>query len=125
MKQKNYLLGLALAAIFSWLAWLLVISHINPFSMPTLALVLFFITLFLAISTTFSITGYYLRLWFNKDEIYFYHLTVSMRQGILLATLICLALIFQILRVLTWWDGLLLVTAITLIEFYFLTKEKN
>jgi hypothetical protein len=48
---------------------------------------------------------------------------LSLRQGFLLAILTLGILILQGMRVLVWWDGLLLVAGIFLMELYFLSKE--
>ena len=48
---------------------------------------------------------------------------LSFRQGFLLAVLALGVLILQGMRLLVWWDGLLLVVGIFLVELYFLSKE--
>jgi len=48
---------------------------------------------------------------------------LSLRQGMLLSLLACGLLFLQSFRILVWWDGLLLLAGIFLIELYFLNKN--
>ncbi len=123
MTHNKYILILTVAALIGWLAFYLVINKLDPFASTGLALAMFFISLFFALTSTFTIIGYYFRVWFNKNEIYYDHINVSMRQGILLTLITLGCLLFQLLSVLTWWSGLLLILSISMIEFYLVAKD--
>lgn len=125
MTHHRYIGIIGIAGLLSWTAFLIVLFKLNPLESPGLSLGLFFTTLFLALMSTFSILGFYFRLYLNHNEIYYHHINISLRQGILLSALAILALAFQLVRVLTWWTGFLLVFAVLLIEFYFLLREKR
>ncbi len=58
----------------------------------------------------------------TTSETAFYNVGLSFRQGVLLSMLCVGLLILQGLRMLVWWDGLLLVGGVFLIEFYFLSR---
>ena len=124
MTFRKYLSGIALAGSISWLAWILVVSKLNPFESTSLALILFFISLLFALTSTFTLLGFFFRKWLNRNEIYYEHLHVSLRQGALLSFCSIGCLIFLFLGILTWWNGLLLVTVITLVEFYFTAQPQ-
>jgi len=123
MSHNRYLIIIGVAALISWLAFFLVVSKLDPFVSTGLSLALFFISLFFALTSSFTIIGFYLRVWFNKNEVYYDHINVSLRQGILLTFIALGSLLFQLLGVLTWWSGLLLIGAITMIEFYLVAKD--
>jgi len=118
------LLLIALATIFSWAAWTLVILNLDPYESTDLALSLFFISTALALTGTFTIILFFLKKWKAADNIYVKHVTISLRQGILLSacTTICLALLM--LGLLRVWNGLLIVITMTLIEFYLSSKDE-
>lgn len=118
------LLYFAFGTALSWGAWLLVINKLEPFSNPGLALPLFFITSFVALSGSFTIVLSLLKKWKNKDQIYLKHVMISLRQGTLLSlcTIICLGLLM--LGFLRVWNGLIIVAIIMLIEFYFSGKDE-
>lgn len=123
MIHGTYLTGIAIASFFGWASWFMVVYKLSPFSQPTLALSLFYSSLFLALAGAFALLFYGLRSWANKKEIYNVHLNTSLRQGILLSIMIITGLGFQRLRVLTWWDGLLLLAIVLLVEFYFMSRD--
>lgn len=124
MTFKRYLTLISFSALFSWSAWYLVIQKLNPYDSQILSLALFFLSLFFALTSTLTLGGFYLRKWFYKNEIFYSHLSIALRQSILLTLCIIGSLLFLMLGVLTWWDGLLLVLIIVLIEIYFSSNRR-
>jgi hypothetical protein len=117
-----YVFGIFLAAVLGWASWIVVINNLSPFISGSLALTLFYSSLFVALTGTFSILNYYLRISVSKSGEHAHHLNASLRQGSLLSIMILVGLAFQRLRVLTWWDALLLLVIILLIEYYFMSR---
>jgi hypothetical protein len=123
MIHNTYLTAILIATFLSWASWFVVLYKLSPFSQPVLALSLFYASLFIALAGTFALIFYFLRVWANKKEIYNVHLNTSLRQGVLLSAMIIIGLAFQRLRVLTWWDGILLLAIVLLVEFYFSSRD--
>jgi len=123
MKHSYYISGVFIATILGWASWFVVITKLSPFISGYLALSLFYASFFIALTGTFAILNYYLRLTFSKNKNYVEHLNVALRQGSLLSIMVCVGLVFQRLRVLTWWDALLILIIVLLIEFYFMNRE--
>jgi hypothetical protein len=123
MNHKKYLLTIALTAALSWLAWGIVVTKLDPFESTSLALSLFFLSLTFALIGSFTLLGFGLRRWLSKEELHEQHLSVSLRQGVLLSlcTIFCLA--FLIVGVLKWWNGLLLVTIAVLVEMFLTSRS--
>ena len=113
------------AGLLAWLGFFLVISKLSPYENMGLSLGLFFITLFIALSATFAAFGFYFRVWLFKNEIFYKHINVALRQGIFLSLIAILCLVFQMMRVLTWWSGALLVAVAVLLEAYFSAKDSE
>lgn len=109
--------------MLSWIAWVVVIFKLDPEQSMGLALGLFYLSLFIALACTFTVMGFYFRLWLHKNEVYYHHIHIAFRQGLLLTVIALGCLTFQLLQVLTWWSGLLLIAAVTLAEFYFAARE--
>ncbi len=124
MTHNRYLAIIGTAGLVSWIAWVVVINKLDPFESTGLALTLFYISLFFALSCTFTVLGFYFRVWLNKNEIYYQHIHTAFRQGVLLTVIALGCLTFQIMGLLTWWSGLLLIATITLFEFYFMAREQ-
>jgi hypothetical protein len=123
LSSKNYLLGLAALAALGWLALFIVIFRLDPFTSTALAVPFFLAALFLALIGSLTLIGFYSRVWFRKGEIYLQHISIALRQAILLSIAVEIALVFQILRILTWWDGILIAAAVGLIEIYFSSRD--
>ena len=122
MILSSYLWGLRISTIVMAFTFCAVIFFVNPYDFGTLAYVFFYTALFFFITsiTTLILT----RLWyfFIKDEITSTELRIAARQGILLGLLTCILVFLQQLRVLIWWDMIIVVIAIFLIELQLLLR---
>lgn len=125
MTHHRYMAIIGIAGLIAWSGWVLVLNKISPLENLELALTLFFLTIFIALSSTFTTLGFYFRVWLYKNEIYYRHINVALRQGVFLSLITIFCLVFQLVRVLNWWSGLLLVTAAMLLEFYFSSRDSE
>ncbi|MBI2634842.1 hypothetical protein HYW82_04210 [Candidatus Peregrinibacteria bacterium] len=123
MSHHKYIAIVGIAGVLAWVGWVLVISKLSPYESSGLALLLFFLTLFIALTSTFSVFGFYFRMWLFRNEIFYKHINVSVRQGLFLSLIVNFSLVFQMMKVLTWWSGLLLVVIALLLEFYFSSRD--
>jgi hypothetical protein len=120
---NRYVLSVAVASILSFLSLYLVLTKIDPITDESLALGLYFISLFLAVSSVLTLLGYFFRILFYREELFLNHFNVSLRQGIILGFCIVAIMGFQILRTLTWWNGLIIVLMCFLVELYFVARD--
>lgn len=125
MNKNKYVSIIIVAGILSWIAWFVVLYKLSPYNYTEVALLLFFMSLFVALACTFSILVYLLRLKFLETEFFNRLLNISLRQGILLSLIAILTLVFQLIRVLNWWTGFLLIITIVILEYYFSAKESK
>lgn len=125
MTHHRYISIIAFSGVLAWISWFLVVTKLSPYESMGLALTFFFITLLAALACTFTVAGFYFRVWLFKNEIFYKHINVALRQGVFLSFLAILCLVFQMMKVLTWWSGLLLVIIVVLLEFYFSSKESQ
>jgi len=123
MTLKSYLIGISISTALCWTAWVLTIFNIDPKGAGSLGFLSFFVSLFFAIVGTFTIAGFYLRLWSSKNEYYFENINISFRQAILVAFSLVGLLVLQALRILNLFDGVLFVLSIILLEAYFLARR--
>jgi hypothetical protein len=124
MTHKNYIITVLISGILAWIALVTVIFKFNPYDSTALALAFFYLSLLIALSCTFTLLGYFFRLWLYKNEIFYLHINVSLRQGILLGLIAVCCLVLLMLDVLTWWSGGLLITAAVMLEFYFASRDE-
>ena len=124
MTKTAYMLGILFSTIFGWAAWTVVFLRLSPYGTEKyLALSLFYVSLFFALAGTLSLIGYYLRVYLHRNEIYYSHISTSLRQGVFLSLFLCVCLVFLDYKVFTWWNAGLLFLAIALLEVYFLSRR--
>jgi hypothetical protein len=124
MTLKSYLWGIRIGTILSLLAFVLVLFNVDPQTTGISGQLIFYISSFLVLSGVFVLFFSWSRLkWSNENESASVLLALSFRQGILLAILCVAILAMQSLRILTWWDGLLVLAGILLVELYFLARK--
>ncbi len=110
--------------LVAWTAWGVVLLKLDPYSSTSLALTLFLVSFFIALSGTFTLLMSLIKKWRTRDQLYIKHILISLRQGILLSlcTTLCAGLL--VLGFLRIWNGLLLVILMMLIEFYLSGKDE-
>jgi len=123
MTHHRYISIIAFTGVLAWMAWVLIILKLSPYESMGLSLTFFFITLLIALSCTFTVFGFYFRVWLFKNEIFYKHINIAFRQGIFLGFITISCLVFQMMRVLNWWSGFLVVVVAVLLEFYFSSKD--
>lgn len=123
MLFNRYVLALLITSVVSISSLYLVLTRLDPFADETIALPLFFISLFFSLSAVLSLLGYGLRILFYRDELFLNHFNVSLRQGLILGVCISALMGFQLMRTLSWWNGLLVLLISFLLEIYFVAKE--
>lgn len=123
MLFNRYVLALLVANIASFISLYLVLSRLDPFVDENIALPLFFISLFLFVSISLSFVGYLIRIIFYREELFLNHFNVSLRQGVILGFCITALMGLQVMRTLTWWNGLIIIVIAFLAELYFVAKE--
>ncbi len=120
-----YLVMMAGGTLLSWGAWYFVISTITPSEGGMIGLALFYGTLTLSTAGTCALAGLGIRMVFLKQELILEKIIISFRQGIFLALLIDGILLLQALRVLTWYNMVLLVVGITVVEFFVISIKST
>lgn len=123
MTIKAYTWGIRFITILSLAAFVFVVKFIDPLLTGVIGKALFYLSLFFVLSGIFNLFLLRLRRKSVDTENAAANIGLSFRQGILLACFAIGLLILQSLRMLVWWDGLLLLAGIFLIEFYFVSRS--
>ncbi|MFZ5391268.1 MAG: hypothetical protein ACOZAJ_03275 [Patescibacteria group bacterium] len=121
MKLKHYLFWMSLGTLVSWGAFLLVINYLNPEVAGSLGLAFFYLALFLSLAGSLTLLGFTWRYFRRRDEALFRHISVSFRQAVWLSLIVIVSLFLQVNGLLTWWNLLLLIATLSLLEFLALT----
>ena len=121
--QEKSLQGLGGMLIFWMIVFYLVAKNIDPDKSGVAGKALFYLVAFFFLSAFFNLLLLGARRSFIGSEMAAHGLGLSLRQGILLAVLAVGLLILQSYRALFWWDGLLVLAGVFLIELYFLSRK--
>lgn len=126
MNAKNYSLIMGAATIIAWVGFFTIIFNFDPQEANWIIFILFYLSLFLAVSGTLSIIGFFARiLLLRKRSILRYLVSESFRQATIVAAALVVTLILQSVRILTWWNMALLILAAAALEFLILLFKKN
>lgn len=125
MSVKQYSVIMFIGTIICWAGWWMVVSTFDPASAGWIGFGLFYASLFLALVGTFALVGLGLRLVLLRHDMILVQATLAFRQAISFALLAIIALFLQSKNLLTWWNGLLLVGALTLIEFMIVSMKRE
>jgi hypothetical protein len=125
MSFPAFIILMIITTIVSWSAWGVVIFSINPYEADFLGIIFFYISLFFSLLGTFSIIGSIIRKKLVKKDILFRQVVISFRQAILFSLLIATSLFLQSGRILTWWNILILVATLSVIELFAISKKAS
>jgi len=121
MTTRKYLVYLTLITVIAWILWVMVVKYIDPTTGSTLALLLFYLSLFFSLAGSFTIMGYFLRMLTAGREVTRHRLSISGRQGILFSVLVVISLILKANNQLNWLTVVITILILSLIEFLFLS----
>jgi hypothetical protein len=122
LNWQNFIRGLTLCTLIFGAALLLLTFTTSPERGP-ITIGLYFVSLFLFILGLSAISGFYVRRWWFHNEIIFENVKISIRQSVLFSAFIASLLALSSMRLLTWWDGVILGISFLLIELYFKTRS--
>jgi len=123
MTIKTYLFEMTIGTILCFISWMLVIIYIDPNTTGFVGFVLFYLNMFFFLTCFFSLFSFCLRRKFLKNEVKFKQTWIAFRQGFLLAATFIGTLLLRKLSMLSLGNAILLISAIVLIEIYFMKKK--
>lgn len=123
MTLKSYIWGMRLVALFSFIALGLVINYVDPEKSGIVGKVLFYLIFFFFLSSFFNLFLLWIRKRALGKEAVSLNISLSFRQGALLAIFVAGLMVLQSMSLLIWWDGLLLLAGVFLVELYFLSRN--
>lgn len=94
------------------------IYYLNP-KMGTVAITTLLVSIFFTLTCLISLLGFLVRARVSNNEVIFDAFKTSLRQGVLTGFYALGVLGLAAIRLLTWWDALLLALSLVLFEIYF------
>ena len=123
MTLKSYIWGIRVIILISLVALGAVIYYVDPENSGLIGIALFYLAAFFVLSGIFNLFLIFIRKKFLGSEAVAKNIDLSFRQGILLAIMVLVIIFLQSYRILAWWDALLVMGGVFLIELYFLSKN--
>ena len=123
MTLRAYIWGMSVVTFFSAVALVGILYFIDPVASGMIGKTLFFLVAFFVLSGVFNLLLLRLRKRILNSENVHDSIALSFRQGVLLAILATGILLLQGMKILVWWDALLLAGGVFLIEIYFLSRD--
>jgi hypothetical protein len=114
-KQQQFSVISIIASSFA--VWLFIVTQVQPNRNDLFTLVIFFISLIIWAGSIIAIFLFNMRLKQSNREIIYAHIKPSVRQGFLISTAIALLLFLQLIRVISVWDALLVLSVFLLFEY--------
>lgn len=125
MTLRTFLGGSAAGALLGWLVWVAIVLWLDPIQAGTVGFVLFFLALFLAVTSTAALAGYGVRRLVGAHMHPSHHVRPSLRQALILGSFFDILLILQLLRLSRWWLTLILIVLFICVELVFLSYDRS
>ncbi|MCX6796045.1 MAG: hypothetical protein NTW06_00935 [Candidatus Falkowbacteria bacterium] len=125
MTLKQYLITMIIVTLICWLIWFYIIWSVNPETTNWFGFSLFYFSLFLALSGTASIMGFFVRFVALKKELAYRLVKEAFRQSFLFAGLIIISLVLLSKGLFSWLNLLLLIIGLSALEYFLLSWQKQ
>lgn len=123
MTLKSYIRGMRIISFLALAALGLIVFYVDPENSGLAGIGLFYLVVFFVLSSFFNLILLSIRRKILGSEAAVENVGLSFRQGALLALIGISLLILNSLDMLVWWDALLVVAGVFLVELYFLNKS--
>ncbi len=125
MSLNQLLLSVLTASFACWVAWFFILFNVDPQTSGFWGIFLFYLSLFLSLTGTIFAVSSWLRNKRSAEESEYRAVSVSFRQSIFFSLAIVGVLFLQSKQFLTWWNLIILICGITLLEYLFLSLKKK
>lgn len=124
MKKTSFTRVMLIGLIIFVPLLLFALFYLNP-KMGTGAITTLLVSLFFSILCLFSLIGFLLRVRTSNNELMHDAIKTSLRQGFLMGLYAVAFLGLAGVKLLTWWDALLLALSLVLFEIYFKSGKEH
>ncbi|MFA5022128.1 MAG: hypothetical protein WC508_03550 [Patescibacteria group bacterium] len=125
MSFRVFLLLVIAGTILAWLAWGMVIFYFDPSQAGIAGFTIFYLTLFLGLSGLLFLIINSIKTKIGKDQLLLYRIRISLRHAIMFSVIVLGWALLKTQGLLRWWNFLLLVLVLALLEFFFISTQKQ
>jgi len=125
MTLRSYLIFMISITMVCWLVWAFVIFTVNPETAGTFGLVLFYLSLMLALAGSAAIVGFVIRFIALKKALAFRLVRDAFRQSFLFAFLISASLFLLSKNLFNWLNLFFLIAGLSALEFFMISYKRG
>ncbi len=125
MTLKSYLIVMSVLTTACWGIFVFVASLVDPTATNWIGYILFYLTLFAALSGAIFLVGFVIRFVALKKELAFNLVRNAFRQSFLLALFIIFLLILKSHSLFSWLNISLLIMIFTILELFLISYKKS
>ncbi len=125
MTLKSYILVMSFLTAICWGIFIFVASIIDPLATNWLGFLLFYISLFIALSGLSTLLGFLIRFVILKKGLAFNLVKLSFRQSFLFSLFLILALFLQANNFLNGLNLIFLILGFSVLELFLISSKKN
>jgi hypothetical protein len=125
MTLKSYLIIMSIMTAICWLAFSFIVFTVDPEVTNWIGFLLFYISLFMAITGTAALIGFVVRFIALKQKLAFRLVKEAFRQSFLFACLAVVSLLLLSQNIFTWLNLLFLVVSLSILEFFLISYDTH
>jgi hypothetical protein len=125
MTLKNYLIFMGGTTAFLWGLFFFIINLINPETTNWLGFTIFYLALFLALTGTTALIGFFIRFKIMKKDLAVRFVKTAFRQSFLFSFLVTAILFLLSQKLFSWFNLILLVVILSITEFLMISSNKK
>jgi len=105
----------------AWFAWILTIARTDPTTAGAIGFALFYLTLLAAVAGSAAVVGLFVR---RHAADAHRSIRIAIRQGVLTGFAVTIGVFLQTKELLTWWNFVFLIAALTLLELFIVSLRR-
>lgn len=125
MTLRSYLFVMSTLTVITWGIFFFLASTIDPNTTNWLGFLLFYCSLFLALSGISALLGFLFRFVILRQGLAFHLVKISFRQSFLFSLFLILALFLQSYNLLTILNLIFLVLGFSILELFLISRKKG
>ncbi|MFA5420818.1 MAG: hypothetical protein WC280_02215 [Patescibacteria group bacterium] len=123
MSLKRYLIIMTFLSLILWLAFSFIAVVIEPDTVNWIGMLFFYSSLFLALSGTFTLLGFFIRYSILKKGLSLHISKKSFRQSFLLSSLIVSVLFMLSQSLFSWLNVIIIILILSFLEYIFMSEK--
>ncbi len=125
MSARIFTFLIVISTVISFFSWLITLSRFDPEKIAFLGFLIFYFSLFLWLSGLIFLFTNFLKKIFFKKQLLYYRVRNSVRHAIFFSILILIWAFLKSQNLFRWWNILTLIIILTLLEFFFISCQKQ